>query len=265
MTTTIFYFTGSGNALAIARTLASRIEGAEVARIAQSLNPGAAGESTRVGIVTPVYAWGLPRMVADFVNQLALSPGAYVFAVATNAGSAGRTLIQLRDRLRKRGGDLHAGFSVLGDFQAYLPGMDDMAIIRLVSWLGRKDIPRSFSERVDEIVSAIESSAPHAPETTNRSVDAISRAVYPLALRMMRTFDKSFSVSDACTSCGICARVCPRENVTLKNGKPDWNRDCESCYACLLSCPSKAIGVRGSHPSDAVRHPEIALNELFLR
>jgi len=265
MTTTIFYFTGSGNALAIARTLASRIEGAEVAPIAQSLNPGAAGESTRIGIVTPVYAWGLPRMVGDFASQLTLPPAAYVFAVATSAGTTGRTLVQLQNRLRKRGGDLHAGFSVLGDFQPYLPGMDDMAIIRLASWLGRKDIPRSFSERVEEIVSAITSPAHHAPETTNRSVDALSRAVYPLAMRMMRTVDRSFSVSEACTSCGICARVCPRENVTLTDGEPRWNGDCESCYACLLSCPSKAIGVRGTPPSDAVRHPEIALSDLFLR
>ena len=38
--------------------------------------------------------------------------------------------------------------------------------------------------------------------------------------------DRAFTVSDACIGCGQCARLCPTNNITLREGKPVWGGDC---------------------------------------
>ena len=53
--------------------------------------------------------------------------------------------------------------------------------------------------------------------------------------------DRAFTVSDACIGCGQCARLCPTNNITLREGKPVWGGDCTHCMACICRCPAEAI------------------------
>lgn len=48
-------------------------------------------------------------------------------------------------------------------------------------------------------------------------------------------------VSDACVGCGQCASKCPLNNIELRNGKPEWGKQCTHCMACISYCPAKAI------------------------
>lgn len=40
---------------------------------------------------------------------------------------------------------------------------------------------------------------------------------------------KKFYATDACIGCGKCTEVCPLNNVTLKDGKPEWGDQCTHC------------------------------------
>ena len=265
MSTRIFYFTGSGNALAIARAIADGLGSAEIAPMAKHLDGYTGGDEDRIGLVTPVYAWGPPRMVADFTRRLRPQQGQYVFAVATCAGSPGRTLIRLRKVLRANGSDLEAGFAVRGDFLARFPGMDEIAIIKLIRWLGRKHVPPQASKRIPEIVEAVAAKRSHAPETGNLAVNLASSPIYAGAIRSFRKADSGFSVSDACTSCGICARVCPRENVRLESGRPVWHGNCEMCHGCIFWCPENAILTQGKSRTDPAHHPNVTVADMLVR
>ena len=53
--------------------------------------------------------------------------------------------------------------------------------------------------------------------------------------------DRAFTVSDACIGCGQCVRLCPTNNITLREGKPVWGGDCTHCMACICRCPAEAI------------------------
>jgi flavodoxin len=85
MKTIIYYFTGTGNSLAAAKSICMHLGDCELLSIA-SLT-GTHGEITqkadRVGIVCPVYDFGLPLIVAEFVQRLDLSHTGYCFAVLT--------------------------------------------------------------------------------------------------------------------------------------------------------------------------------------
>lgn len=263
MTNKLFYFTGTGNALAIARTLSERLGDAEVGRMTPR---GAECENAeRIGLVFPVFGWGPPRMVEEFVRALRPSPDQYIFAVATCAGSPAATLGTLRRLLRDNGSDLDAGFTVRGDFEISFPESKPMAVIRLMTWLSRNDRPAAFADRVDEIARTISGKRQHGPETSNRWANALGSSIHTFAKTAFRKADRAFAATDDCIGCGICARVCPRENVRLDTGRPVWHHDCEFCYACIARCPKNAITLDGNPPAVPAHHPDVTLNDVVWR
>ncbi|MCD6416674.1 MAG: 4Fe-4S binding protein [Planctomycetes bacterium] len=47
---------------------------------------------------------------------------------------------------------------------------------------------------------------------------------------------------EECTSCGICADVCPVEAISLDSGVAVINQDeCTECLTCVDECPVGAI------------------------
>ena len=89
--------------------------------------------------------------------------------------------------------------------------------------------------------------------------------VYPPFFRNVHDGDTKFSVSDACTSCGTCAKVCPVGNITMVQDRPSWQHRCEFCCACLNTCPKEAIQLNvffGSEGRGRYRNPGITIGEL---
>lgn len=263
--TRIFYFSGSGNAVAIARSIAAGLDDAEVAPMARYPEGYTGGDEERIGLITPVYAWGPPRMVAEFAEKLRPKREQYVFAVATCAGAPGRTVVALDKKLRRNGSKLDAGFAVRNDFTVSLPGMGDMAIVRLVGWLGRNRVPELAGERLPEIIRTVKTKKPSPLEGGNASANAVGSLVHGVAMSMFKTLDKGFAATDACTSCGTCANLCPRANITMVDGRPKWNGNCEACYGCLVWCPESAITMNGLARNEPSHHPEIKLADMILR
>ncbi|UCF10270.1 MAG: EFR1 family ferrodoxin [Candidatus Bipolaricaulota bacterium] len=264
MSTRIFYFTGSGNSLAIARTLAEGLGAAQVLPMAKHLRDVSIADAACVGLVTPVYAWGPPRMVNEFISGLKTRKDQYVFAVANCGGNLAATLKILRRRLRAAGSHLDAGFGVRAGFVPPLPGME-FGIIKFVAWLGRKTMPGHFADRKDQILEAVRASAAHKPESQAWTANLVGSLMHSAAAGAFPRIDRDFSVGDECVSCGTCTQICPRENVTLVDGRPTWHQNCESCYACYLWCPQKAISFKGARPTDPTHHPDVTLGDMLLR
>lgn len=52
----------------------------------------------------------------------------------------------------------------------------------------------------------------------------------------------AYKISNACTSCGACASVCPVEAIAEGDGKYEIDADkCVDCGACAGECPVNAI------------------------
>lgn len=69
---------------------------------------------------------------------------------------------------------------------------------------------------------------------------------------------------DACTSCGLCAEVCPDEAISMETGLPVIGRElCMRCESCVRVCPtgamhSSASGWRVLVGGRLGRHPALA-------
>lgn len=164
MSNKIFHFTGTGNAYSIAKSLAASLGDADLVPMAKALQSPDIGEAARIGLIFPVYGWGMPRMAAEFARNLKPTSDQYVFAVATSGGTPGKTLPQLHKILRGHGSKLDAGFAVTGDFLISLDTANDMAIITFMNWLGRKSKPAAMSERLPEIARAVAAKESRKPE-----------------------------------------------------------------------------------------------------
>jgi len=259
MKTIIYYFTGTGNSLAAARKIADALGDCELVPIASLQNtPGEIiPEADRIGIVCPVYDAGLPVIVAEFAGRLDLSRAGYTFGIVTMGGIGISALHQLDGIFRRRGYRLDAGFAVK------MPGnFPPVGKSRMV----KKDEPvlTDADARLTEIAGTIDRGIPVPPGFS--PVSALMKCLtYGPFSRNVHGMDKDFSVSDACTSCGTCATVCPVKNIELADKKPVWQHRCECCCACLHFCPVQAIQLnvmQGTKGRGRYRHPDLMVADM---
>ena len=259
MTTQIFYFSGTGNSLRVARDLALAVGDTDVTPIPKALREHAPIVAGRLGLVFPVYMWGMPRIVDEFCRQLQAPPTTYCFAVTTCGGSAGGTLQQLQTVLQARGLSLALGH-VLRMPGNYTPmyGAPAEATQRKLFDTEKKAIP--------EIARLIASKQRGNINRGTAFGRLLSRFVYRVGMPRVAASDVKFRADEHCDSCGLCAKVCPVDNITLMNGHPVWRHHCEQCMACLQWCPREAIQFGSMTPGRRrYRHPDFKAQDFILR
>jgi ferredoxin len=260
--TKIFYFSTTGNSLVLARALACGLGGAELVSIPKAAGGPVSVSAERVGFVFPVYAWGLPRIVVEFLKGLKLEGKPYAFAVATCGGTPSRTLPELRKLLRCAGADLHAGFVCREGSNTVV---DDPGFILFAKRLNRIRYP-SGAERLPEMLSVIMEKRKHAPDTSSflsNCFGGMMHGLMGLAGDKLKLADSGYSVDENCKGCRTCERVCPRGNVRVEGGRPVWRHNCEMCNACIQWCPNHAIHV--ANETCRYHNPSIKAEDLMLR
>ncbi len=260
MKTIIYYFTGTGNSLAAAQKIAAALGSCELVPIAslKDTTGDIVPPAERVGIVCPVYDSGVPVIVAEFAGRLDLYQAQYSFAIVTLGGTGVSALHQLNHILEKRQGKkLDAAFIVK------MPG-NFPPVGRPPVGEKRDQILAAADVRLAAIAGQIEKGAVVPPGFSPLS-SLIRMALYGPSSRGVHEIDKKFSASDACTSCGTCAAVCPVGNIVMEQGRPVWQHRCELCCACLHFCPVEAIQLammQGTKGRGRYRHPGLKLSDM---
>ena len=109
----IFYFSGTGNSLALAKSLAGKLGNARLTQIAYTGEPEIISPAQKIGIIYPVYSFGMPKIVMQFINKLKVPPGSYGFAICNYGGMPGNAMKQTRQALASRNIKLNAGFGLV--------------------------------------------------------------------------------------------------------------------------------------------------------
>ena len=258
MKTIMYYFTGTGNSLAAAKTIAASLGDCELVPLAPLQNvPGdILPVADRVGIVAPVYDMGLPSIVAEFAARLDLSKAGYTFCILTNGGVGGSALHQMNDIVKnKTGQPLDAAWAVpmVGNFvPLYSPAEGK----KKETLLAEAEI------RLANIAGLIDTGIAVRPGFSPLS-SLMKSFVYNGFIRQIHESDKQFVSDENCTRCGTCSRVCPVKNIVMVNDKPSWQHHCELCMACLNLCPAKAVQwgpkTRGR---GRYRHPDLKIADM---
>ena len=257
MTTTIFYYTGTGNSLWFARRLASFLEETTCVSMKRCTDEKAACSTDRIGLVFPVHIWGVPPPVVEFVRRLNVDAAQYLFALAVNAGQPAATLIQLQGILREKQLRLSSGFSINLPSN-YIPWGGAPALGKQQK---KFDTALDKLNRIAEVVRGREERPPEkGPFWQNWALSAF----YRISLSHVATMDKPFFADEKCNACGICEKICPARNIGMEGGKPVWNHHCEQCFACIQWCPEEAIQYgKGTRNKKRYRHTEISLKDML--
>ncbi len=230
----ILYFSATGNSRWVAQqlagltgdTLCNLADGKSEKDILQQID-----EAGTLGIVFPVHGWTLPRPVADFLQRLSarsLPRCKYRYAVCTCGDDAGKTMNHLNKRF-----PIDAAWSVIMP-DTYIPlfKIDKPGPARGKIAAAREQIPQIAA---DVLARKSTWQVHEGPMPRTKSY-----VLQPLFERFL-IGDKGFHVDEGCTSCGKCARLCPVDNIEMKNGSPVWNHRCIHCMACIHGCPQEVI------------------------
>ncbi len=258
MKTTIFYFSATGNSLKVSRDIALELGDTNLIPIAKAIGKPIDMSARRIGLVFPVYAWGLPVIVAEFIKKISVTGEKYVFAVATCAGSIGATLKQTKKILRSRGITLNAGFKLV------MPG-NYIPLYGAIAHEKQKSMFKEEQTTVNMIAAIIKKGTNYPIDTgfflTNFFLSGI---IYKLFVKNVKSSYKYFWVTPDCDGCGICQKVCPVKNIVIIDGHPAWLNKCEQCMACLQWCPREAIQFgKKSRSRKRYHHPDIKVTDLF--
>ncbi len=260
MKTIIYYFTGTGNSLAAARKIAAALGNTELVPVASLVQrpERVVPASDRVGIVSPVYDAGVPRIMAEFAERLNLSRAGYTFAIVTMGGTGVSALHQLNGIFQKgQGRKLDAAFAVK------MPG--NFPPVGRPPEGGKKDAILKAADRQFAIIAQTIDQGITVPPGISPVSSLMRCLLYPPFIKNVHTMDNSFAVEDTCTACGTCAKVCPVGNITMVKERPSWHHTCELCCACLHFCPAEAIQLntmKGTKGRGRYLHPDLTVEDM---
>lgn len=259
----IFYFTGTGNSLYVARDIAIN-NGEKLVSISAELNKANESyeyelkDSETIGFIFPIYAWGAPKMVLDFINKVKLSnyKNNYTFSVATCGSNIGNAIKVVEGHLKNKGMILNSGFSMKMPNNYIVMGDVDS-----------KDVEKQKLLLADASLIEIN----NIIKNRESGVFTIEKGFFPWLLTgvINPMFSKNacntkkFYANDNCNRCGICEKVCNCRNIKV-NEKPQWGNQCSQCLACIHYCPVKAIQYgKGTEKKGRYVNPNISVTTIL--
>lgn len=247
----IYYFSGTGNSLFIAKEAQKRIPDSEILPIACLLKKDKiTSKGKTIGIVFPVHALTIPIAVKKFLKKIELTEAEYIFAIANRHGTVFHGFKKIDRLLRKKMKRLDAHFMIdmlnndsrSGIYQA--PSGEEIAAYE-----------QDALKKIDTAAEIILGRGSHYEDIKNHKFKSASNPVSAFLIeRLVLTLVEIseyiggvnyFYYDDKCTGCGICEKVCLSGKISMVNGNPAWEKNtlCYMCFACLNFCPVKAVQI----------------------
>ena len=245
MKTTIYVFSATGNSLTTANILAEKTNAGLVSVASARHLTEIKEDSDRIGFVFPVYYGNMPYPVRELITKMKFRSDAYIFTVATYRGHAGDTAKRMDCLLKTRGQKLSLSLGLS------MPGN---------SFINKPEVDAAYltaqRENIEKLLPLIQ-----AGEENDYSFDGVMKETPVDTANNFR----GLLAEDTCIGCGRCVRICPMDNIILKNGKALIGNNCATCLACFHWCPVEAIYM--SKQENIARrskyhHPDITFEDI---
>lgn len=245
----IFYFTGTGNALAVSNWLAGVAQKmnikVEIKRITPLLNPEKTiDDKTLIGFCYPTHGFNAPPLVINFLLRFPKGNN-NIFIVNTRAGMKVSKLF-----LPGLSGLAQLLPAILLQMKGYrINGLQPMDLpsnwISLHPGLKQKVVDSIFN-RCEKITTRFGEKILNGKKIFKGLLSLpIDLLISPVSVAYILfgrfALAKTFVADYNCNGCQICEKECPVHAIIIKNDRPFWTQKCESCMHCMNRCPKKAI------------------------
>ena len=233
----IFWFSGTGNSKYAAQRIADALNEPLLCmndRI-KAHDTAAVETGERLVIVTPTYAWRIPRLVRDWLLQTELRGARQAWFVMTCGGEIGSADRYNLELCRVK------GLSCMGTAQIVMPE----------NYIAMFGVPQADEAR--RIVAKVEPTLaiatlreglplPADPEQPLRPHD--ERPQNPIFYACF-VKDRAFTAGPACTGCGLCAKRCPTNNISCGTAGLFGAAAAPTAWPASATVPRKPLSTAG--------------------
>jgi ferredoxin len=185
----------------------------------------------------PVYAGRVPAIAIDWLHMIKARNTPTVCIVVYGNREYDDALLELKDTVVKQGCIPIACAAYIGEHSfsnsetPIAVARPDATDLNLAEIFGQKINEKLLSISVDDQISniTVPGNYPYKdykdPKAFMTPVDFIS-------------------ISDKCSQCGVCAKVCPVGAIDLENSALIDKEKCIVCCACIKGCPENALTIK---------------------
>ena len=242
LTYMIFYFSGTGNTKWAAEQLAAAT-GEELVYIPDMLRRGIVkvtlSENERLGFCFPTHGWQPPRIVREFVRQTTfhVPTSTFIYALTTCGDNMGELMTIFEKELKAKGLWLDTSFAVV------MPESNVCFSFLHLDTPEKEQLKIAAAEvRMKHVSEVIKNQRKGVHELVKGAIPRTYSYIIGGYYNKHLISDEKFWVdAEACIKCGLCARLCPVDDI--EGAPPVWihNGRCTNCLACYHHCPRHAI------------------------
>ncbi|MBQ6583153.1 MAG: 4Fe-4S dicluster domain-containing protein [Mogibacterium sp.] len=253
---TICYFTATGNCLYVARRI-----GGTLLSIPQLMRQDEIViEDDAVGIVAPVYAVEMPMMVKEFLGRAKIRTDYFFFIYTYGMGYA-EAFTHVALAAEKAALTL-SYIDAIQMVDNYLPFFD---MEEQIATLPSKNV----EGQVARVARDIAERRLRQITVTLEHIRQMEHWIHNHAVNILKKDTAlGYTVNADCIRCGICAKVCPANNITVDKDAAAgsgvrFGDHCEVCYACLHNCPQSAIHMPLEAGTTHFRNEHVTLSDII--
>jgi len=231
----VLFFSATGNSEYVAERIAEQLDDVTVnlTPMMRAHDFSALFSEKPWVVVSPIYVEDMADIVRDFLKHKKFSGSRqfyFVFTTGSTFGTADYTARMLCSyKVMEYMGS--AAVVMPTNYALIFPAKDDETNAETI----RAAEPRIL-ELAAEIAAREKIPTKKTPVCAGKFFDAVDKLFRKRFIR-----PELFYATEACISCGKCERLCPLNNISIRDKKPVWGGHCTHCMACVSGCPTESI------------------------
>lgn len=248
----IYYFSGTGNSLNVAKLLKEKDPDIELCAMIDPTGPYRVDKTyDLVGFIYPIHINALPEVVAKFIKRLSIDGNPFIYAVATHGGKPGYAGANLAMHIKHLPWNLSAYYE--HEMINNTPKGIAPKIMMTLDWeneITDEAINKMLLE-TNSFIDSLYATLLQSNSNINNLSPFKASGVGPSLMKVIWQLPTKAPTlkfqydSSACEHCGTCHKVCTANRIEFDEKSPVWtSKKCNLCYACFNFCPKQAISVK---------------------